>query len=154
MNWFKNIEPVRTSSNNIVMKTVPVQIILYWFKNIEPVQIILYWFKTNCTSSNNIVLVQKYWTSSNNIVLVHKFCTGSKTNCTKVKIKLQHIHHMYHTSQLQPVCTPINIVAVYLSDCLPFRVYSFSFIRGKWHLQSSVEKDYSPRACISSLTGN
>ena len=42
---------------------------------------------------------------------------------------------------------------MYLSDCLPCRVYSFSFIRGKWHLQSSVEKDYSSRACIPSLTG-
>ena len=64
--------------------------------------------------------------------------------------------YMYYvlTFWLQWYAHVINICTwLYLSYSLPCRVYSFSFIRGKWHLQSSVEKDYSSRICIPSLTG-
>ena len=73
-----------------------------WFKNIEPVQIILYWFKTNCTSSNNIVLVQKYWTSSNNIVLVQKYWTSSNNIVLVQKQIVPKLKSNYNTY----TCTP------------------------------------------------
>ena len=75
------------------MKCVPyVQHMLNYFHcfctstmKIVPVQTILYQFKLFCASSNYFVPLQSI------LYQFNLFCTSSKTNCSKVKIELQHI---------------------------------------------------------------